>query len=265
MATEPREPRSWATLHMAEGDPSNRCRGTLVENCIFGPAGRKESDKVANGITFACTGSVVRNNTIVDATDVALGVFGAPGSLIENNVVLANSQDLNGGITMVDYNPFKGNFSGTVVRGNIIDAYGATIRVGLAMGPRVWKCCMSSETLQKTSVFGATVTNNVLKGSYMEYGVAVDGVRNWTVTGNIDEASHPSTHAFGCPGIVTETPLDRGFQMVTASSSGLFQSDFEGVLRKVDDPRSGNCIQRRDHRSCRPPRKPPPRRQFSVS
>jgi len=41
------------------------------------------------------------------------------------------------GISMEDYGPFEGDFTGTVVTGNVIDAAGAMIRRGISMGPYV--------------------------------------------------------------------------------------------------------------------------------
>lgn len=64
-----------------------------------------------------------------DATDGAIVVFGAPGSRIIGNTIIANTQTLLGGINMVDSQPWGGNYTGTVVTGNTINANTAFIKV----------------------------------------------------------------------------------------------------------------------------------------
>jgi len=60
------EARSWTIIHVHEGgDP--RCANAVVENNEIGPSG------AGGGIAFACTNSVVRNNTITDVPGVEVG------------------------------------------------------------------------------------------------------------------------------------------------------------------------------------------------
>jgi hypothetical protein len=73
----------------------------------LGPAGQPDGTW-ADGISLACTDSVVRNNTIVDATDGAIVIFAAPGSIIEDNVIRAETRTLLGGIKLVDYAVYGG-------------------------------------------------------------------------------------------------------------------------------------------------------------
>ena len=132
------ETRSWSILHLFEGgDP--RCTGAIVENNELGPAGQPDGTW-ADGISLACANSTVRNNTIVDATDGAIVIFAAPGSIVEDNVIRANTRTLLGGINMVDYGVHEGSYTNTRVRRNVIDAAGAVIRIGMGMGWRVWVC-----------------------------------------------------------------------------------------------------------------------------
>lgn len=52
----------------------------------------------------------------------------------------------------------------------------------------------------------------------MGYGYAVNGVRDWTVTGNVDNSTHVGIPAAGCGG----TPsAPAGFQVQAAASSTL--------------------------------------------
>jgi hypothetical protein len=194
--------RSWSTVHIAEGVVTNSVpacqRATIVDN-VVGPAGTPADNEWADGFSMACGNSVLQRNTIRDATDAAIAIFGAPGSVISENTIIADTQVLLGGINMVDVDPVNGNFTRTLVTDNTIDARGAAIKVGLAMGPGVWHC-------KPGLVFGATVTNNVLRGNFMLYGLSANGITNWTVSGNIDRSIHGPFKAGGCGGLPA-TPL----------------------------------------------------------
>lgn len=221
------EPRSWSALHLHEG-PEPRCRDALVEGNAIGPAGRYDGTW-ADGISFACTNSIVRGNTIVDATDGGIVVFGARGSLIERNVIRAETRTLLGGINLVDHAPYAGDYRHTVVRDNVIDAAGAVVRIGIGMGLRVWTCLSDEELRRDTTLFGATVEGNLLRGSHMQYGFVVDGVRDWTVTGNRSEAIHAGTPALDCRGRVAHAPA--AFLMERSRAQGAFQDEFrDGVV-----------------------------------
>lgn len=210
-----RDTRSWSTVQFHEGtvtDDVPLCQnGTIVDNTI-GPAGHAEPGGTwGDGISLACGNTVVRGNTIVDATDGGIVVFGAPGSTIEENTIVANNRVLLGGVNMVDFDPVNGNYEGTVVRNNTIDARGALIKVGIAMGWQVWGCGTGTN-------HGGTVTGNTLTGDHFGYGFAVNGVRDWTVLDNVDESTHVGTPGEGCGGLPSEPA---GFQVQAAESSDL--------------------------------------------
>ncbi len=216
------DPRSWSALQLIQGySDSQPCTNALVENNEIGPAGTSDDLEWADGISFTCTNSAVRNNVITDATDGGIVVFGAPGSVIEGNTVRAETRTLLGGINMVDSAAYEGNYTGTIVRDNVIDASGAVIRIGLGMGSRVWVCLPSDSPEILT---GGTVTGNTLRGEKMQYGFIVDGVREWTVTGNIDEATHSGRPSVDCYGQVASAPA--GFLYNPARAEGVFQSEF---------------------------------------
>lgn len=205
--------RSWSVIHFFEGTVTNstpQCQNATIRNNTLGPAGTPDG-RWADGISLACGNSLVENNTIRDATDGAIVIFGAPGSLIQNNTIIAETRQLLGGINMVDYAPMNGNYTGTRVTGNVIDGKTEFIKVGIAMGPAIWTC--SSQI-----VYGGTVTDNILQGLNIGYGYAVNGVSNWTVTGNQDTARHVGAVSAECGG----TPSDpAGFQVQYAASSTL--------------------------------------------
>jgi parallel beta-helix repeat protein len=213
--------RSWSTLHFIEGTVTNstpQCQNGQILNNQIGPAGNPGLPGVttgwADGISMACGDTLVKGNTVTDATDGGIVIFGAPGSTIEDNTVTAATQQLFGGINMVDYAPMNGNYTGTLVTGNTIDAKGALIKVGIGMGQQVWNCTTGTN-------YGATVSDNTLEGAYMGYGYPVNGVSDWTVSGNVDNSTHVGTQtAGGCFGSPAASQ-PAGFQVQVQSGSTL--------------------------------------------
>ncbi len=235
-----RNTRSWSSLQLIQGHSSDQpCTGALIEDNVIGPAGT--SKEWADGISHGCEDSVVRGNTIFDATDGAIVVFGAPGSIIEENTIRAETRTLLGGIHMVGYEPYQGNYEGTIVRNNTIDAAGAVIRIALGMGARVWGCY--DDTNAEPPLYGGTVTGNVLKGTSMQYGFIVSGVKDWTVSENRDESTHVGKPSNPCAAVVASKP--GGFIIDTRYSKGDFQPEFKkGVLDlalwAIVKPKPGN-------------------------
>lgn len=221
------EPRSWSSLHLIEGNPSpgQPCTNALVEGNEIGPAGQSDGSW-SDGISLSCTNSTIRNNLIVDATDGGIVIFAATGSVIEGNTIRAETRILLGGINMVDFDPYDGDYSGTIVRNNIIDAAGAVIRIGLGMGIRVWGCWPPEDDRVLT---GGQVIGNVLRGTNMQYGYTVSGVKDWTVLDNRDESTHVGKATRDCYGKIPTDPA--GFQLDPNRSQGTFQPEFtEGYL-----------------------------------
>jgi hypothetical protein len=225
------EPRSWSALHLIEP-----CSDALVEDNDVGPAGYPDGTW-ADGISLACTNSIVRNNRIVDATDGAIVIFEATGSIVEDNIIRAETRTLLGGIHMVSSELYDGNYTGTVVRNNIIEAAGAVIRIAIPMGPRTWLCL--DENSNVITIYGGRVTNNILRGEKMQYGFIVDGVRDWTVIDNIDESTHIGTPTVECNGHIASMPA--GFLYYPPRSQGVFQAEFmpanlELAVGAIKDP-----------------------------
>ncbi|MEA2599825.1 MAG: hypothetical protein QOF89_817 [Acidobacteriota bacterium] len=215
-----RDTRSWSLLHFFEGAVTNstpQCQNATITGNTLGPAGMPDGTW-ADGISLACGNSLVQGNLIQDATDGAIVIFGAPGSLVQNNTIVAASRQLLGGINMVDYAPVNGNYTGTRVTGNVIDGQGAFIKVGIAMGPQIWSCTSGTNR-------GASVTNNTLQGQNIGYGYAVNGVSNWSVTGNADSSRHVGAVTAQCGGTPSR-PAGYQYQAVTAST---LQSEFRSA------------------------------------
>ncbi|PRP77796.1 hypothetical protein PROFUN_07738 [Planoprotostelium fungivorum] len=188
------DPRGWSCLHMTEGG----CTGGSITNSQIGPAGYPNGTW-ADGISLACRNTLVANNLITDATDGNIVVFGAPGSRIINNTIIVDSRVALGGINLVDYGPYSGDYTGTIIDGNTVWARGAQIKAAIAAGTRVW-----GDTSGNTN-FGATITNNIIKGNYLAYGIPVSGVNNFTVTNNIFSGSYSGSNAY-CGTRVTNAP-----------------------------------------------------------
>lgn len=122
------DPRGWTCLHTSEG-PDLNCRGMRVANNQFGPAGfddvmaaaRPEMAGWSDGLSHACSNSLVEHNYIVDATDGGIVVFGAPGGVIRNNTIVNVERQALGGIVFAQ-SPWRprGNYQGLQVYNNRI-------------------------------------------------------------------------------------------------------------------------------------------------
>jgi parallel beta-helix repeat protein len=211
------DPRSWSTLHLFEGGsrfPPGCEHARILDNTI-GPAGFPVG-RWADGISMACGHTLVEGNKIIDATDGGIVVYGAVGSTVRDNTIIAATRTLLGGINMVD-SGF--DYHGTTVTHNVIDAKGALIKVGIGEG-NVWFCDRYNPYHVES---GATVTGNILEGRHMGYGFAVSGVRHWRVTGNIDRSRHVGYIAVQvCNGARNSRPA--GFQVQSATASTLQRS-----------------------------------------
>ncbi|KAM0790359.1 hypothetical protein ACM66B_003242 [Microbotryomycetes sp. NB124-2] len=202
------EPRGWTSLHLIEGF-ANSCSGMTVRNNVMGPSGQAASvagqktnrmarlskrqtsstsqdvppGQWADGISLACKGSTVTGNTVIDATDVGIVIFGAPASKVQGNTIISRNRVLLGGINAADYLPFFGSFKDVLVSGNTINAEGNMIKIGLTLGTLSWGDFNS--TLYRTS--GGTFNDNTFTSGgtgYFGYGISVNGHNTATVRNN---------------------------------------------------------------------------------
>lgn len=210
------DPRGWSVLHVYEG--SLQCTGARITNSVLGPAGHPDGEW-ADGISFACRNGLVSQNTIVDASDGAIVLFGAPGTVVEGNLIKTENNQLLGGINLVDYGPFDGDYSGTVVRHNRIVADKGFIKVGIAVGPAVWGS--NKGQVNRNGV----VVDNMISGNHIGFGIAVDGVTGFTITGN---------KVLGRPGgqrgprcIKGQSPPGKALIRNPETTQGNFQDGFE--------------------------------------
>ncbi len=218
------EPRGWSILVLGHGDDL-MCRRAAARHNELGPAGRAEY-VIADGISLACRDSIVEHNTIVDATDGGIVIFQAPGSYIGQNTIRAEHRIMFYGISMVDSGPYGGDFGGTRVVGNRIEANGELIRYGIPMGP--WVVCMPDNEMTGPRSRGAVVRDNLLTGDKMGYGFVMAGVEDWTALANVDESTHLPGRSDDCFGRQVDAP--GGFQVLDRVSEGEFQSEFEPAV-----------------------------------
>jgi hypothetical protein len=178
--------RSWATIHVAEGDPGQRCHSAVVQDSTFAFAGDEQAGLRSVGIAQACMRSQTLRNKIVDATDVGISLFGAPGALVEGNQVISKRRSLRAGITLVDFDPFDGDFTDTIVRNNTIvsSLSNATIEVGIAIGPQAWEQVHKFTHRPGLFLHSASVVDNFLQGQFLVSGLLLSGVHNFTVANN---------------------------------------------------------------------------------
>ncbi|CCM01736.1 uncharacterized protein FIBRA_03802 [Fibroporia radiculosa] len=189
------DPRGWSCLHVAEG--TFQCTNATVQNNDIGPCGNDAFQQWSDGLSISCMNTLVRNNMVNNPTDGGIVVFGSPGTLVENNTIWVENNTLLGGINMVDYEPWKGNFTNTIVRNNTIrggfatskelsnQTYGTNkddviIKIGIAIGPRTW---FGNEYGNNVSASG-TVLNNQLTGAF-GYAIAMSSAYNFTVENNV--------------------------------------------------------------------------------
>ncbi|GAA5867321.1 hypothetical protein JCM8547_003306 [Rhodosporidiobolus lusitaniae] len=169
------DPRGWTGVHLV--DFAQRCK--IIDN-IVGPCGQQAPGPWADGLSIAGSDSLIAGNTVIDATDGAIVLFCAPGSMVTNNTIIARERDVLGAINMVDDFPFDRNFENTRVIGNRIKGEGAFIRLGIGMGPTCWNGWGEHHTLN----YGGQVLHNYFGPGQFGYAMSLSGVKNFTVQGN---------------------------------------------------------------------------------
>lgn len=232
------DPRGFTAIHVREGAKLN-CRGVVIERNEISSVG-EEYDKaydgpdpeaspwgrpLADGISIACRDSVVRDNFLTDCTDAGIVVYCSPGSRIENNRVETLHRSAIGGILLVDSAPFDGDYTGVVVKDNVLDARSRAMRVGIGVGLSV----LSDDI--ETILKGGSVISNTLMGDYLGYGIAAAGLADWTIIDNLDQGRYegePSDRCFDEP--VNPHPQAFIYNSATLEKStiqdGFYDSDF---------------------------------------
>jgi hypothetical protein len=211
------DPRGWSTLHVFEG--ARQCTNARVIGNEIGPAGRADDNAWADGISFACRNGLVAGNTVIDASDGGIVIFGAPGTIVEDNTVMTRGNVMLGGINLVDYRPFDGDYSGVIVRGNRVETRGGFIKVAIAIGPAAWGIG-TAEQINR----GGEVVDNAIVGNAFGYGIVVDGTADFTVMGNRVSGHFKGWSAAKCD--KNHAPPGLAFLRDPGATGGSYQSNF---------------------------------------
>ena len=197
--------RTWSSLKLHEG-----ASGILAEDNLFFGAGvdprgnGRDLHEVpfgwADGISCAARDSLIRNNLFIDPTDVAVVLYCAPGTVVENNAVASVSRESLGGINLVDGIGYYAldeeqtlfDYRGSVIRNNYIDAYGGHMHISIPVGSVPWVAHWRGKILT-----GGEVTGNTLAGEAAAYGIAAHGLTNWVITGNTSTATYSGLAEYG--------------------------------------------------------------------
>lgn len=191
-----RHPRHWSCVQAFQGSHNVR-----ITNNKIGPAGigsEIKGGEWADGISFAGSHGLVAGNEIIDATDGAIVVFGAPGTLVISNTIISQNSVTLGGINMVDFAD-QGNYSGTQVVHNTLIARGPSgyFKTGIGQGPSVW---WKQNPPEKVN-YGAVVMYNLIdsqaiNGQFGSFGYGfpvASNVRDWICVGNVSLGHVPYT------------------------------------------------------------------------
>ncbi|TXT13540.1 hypothetical protein VHUM_00907 [Vanrija humicola] len=228
------EPRGWSALHIREGDNLN-CRKAYIANNEIGPCGEEWDDDYdgvvelepswgnprADGISLACKESLIEGNTVFDTTDGAIVLFGSAGSEVRDNTVYSRTRVVLGGVNLVDYDPWKGDYADVHVHDNHFYAKARYFKVGIVVGPSSW----SDDT--DTVVQGATVTDNKFHGAHFGYAIVVSSANQFTVLRNTvdNDAQFTGVNGPTCP-TAPENGKPTAFLINRGSARGDFQEDF---------------------------------------
>ncbi len=238
-------PRTWSALKVHEGGS-----GIIVENSIFIGAGADvrgngreglENPHIngrswGDGISCAAKRTIVRNNLIIDSTDVGLVFFGAPGSLAEDNVIATVSRECLGGINLVDplkywafeEDPNLIDYRGVMIKNNWIDARGGRIHMGIPVGATPWVPANQGFTF-----VGGTVKDNLFTGGAAAYSIILSGVKDFTVTGNTTTALYSGIAEGLGPDLPPDDPIAFVYDPGAVSDTEM-QADFEPMQRHLE-------------------------------
>jgi hypothetical protein len=202
--------KGWSNVLL--GDGSTNCSYAQVSNNEIGST---SAPGFHDGISLQCSNSIVFQNYVHDSTDGGIVIFQAPGSEVSHNIIEADVSQMLFGISMIDFDPWGGNYGGTSVHDNTITA-NTYMNVGVAMGNRLLRYGASCQTGTNT---GASVYNNSLYGTKMGYGFLIDGVANWYAMDNFDYSVHVGSSGTTCEG---DTVPPQGYLIHSDHANGTF-------------------------------------------
>ncbi|KAM0462657.1 hypothetical protein ACHAPV_003481 [Trichoderma viride] len=240
-------PRGWSCMHIGEGaaaSGASACSNATITNNDIGPCGLEGHDAAghgqwADGISFACTNSVVQSNTVTGSTDGGIVLFSAPGTKVLSNKIVSSATNAGfGAINLVDnLDVYNGSFANVEVSSNTIQGQ-RLFGVGVAVGSCVWTTCDASTTTPKLSG-PVTISNNVFSGS-IAFPIPISGwTGGITVTGNtVTGVSSNSafSEAGNCPA-ATKTAFNANQHLLWNSPSVTGPTNLQsGFVQHTDYP-----------------------------
>jgi hypothetical protein len=183
--------RGWTSLvsqGTADGMP---CPGTTIAGNLVTAYSSEHhmhdnTGRWTDGISVACERATVRNNAVIDATDVGIVLFGAPpatqASVIQDNLVLSAGNAAYGAIVLDPLTTRGTNdFTGTrVSRNTFWTASNTHFDIGISVGTRPWFGKRADPGI------GAVVTANTTGTltAVVDTGIAISGMYNVVVQHN---------------------------------------------------------------------------------
>jgi Domain of unknown function (DUF4214) len=175
----------FTNLHALGTAESLPCTSTTITgNLVTAYSSSHTNQDWSDGLSVACENATVKNNTVIDATDVGIVLFRAypavQKSTVADNTILNAGNPAFGGIVADPLSSSPTNspsFAGSTVNHNTLwTGPGAYYGIGLSVGTAAWFASPNIGT-------GASFTDNSLTADATE-GIAVSGMLNATATGN---------------------------------------------------------------------------------
>jgi len=116
----------------------------------------------SDGITFSGPAHTIRNNTVIDPSDVGIVFFGGKNTVIANNTIQITSGNY-GAFAGIALHPWLlGNASGIQITGNLVTSAGdqtcGGLHAGINLGPQMWGgACVNSSS---SALFGNPVSGS---------------------------------------------------------------------------------------------------------
>jgi hypothetical protein len=180
----------WTHLHLIEPCDRAHVADNLVESIVESAARPHDnSGHWTDGLSIACSHSVIERNHVNDISAVGIVYFGGAGTIIRDNVIALAKTSASAGINVGD--AIVADNTGVVVeRNHVVAASPRYFHVGLNVGLHV---------LGKTAnVSGVTFRDNVFEGM-ARWGLGVDGCLDCTIAGNDVTGWHPLPGLPSCP------------------------------------------------------------------
>lgn len=241
--------RTWSSFKMGEETISPKIENTIIFGSGVDSRGNGKTEKElpfkwGDGITCAAKDAIISNNIIIDATDVGVVLFGAPGASVKNNVIASISRECLGGINIVDglycyeLDKIETMLEGpdatrkydysVDVQHNLIDARGARIHVSVPMGACVWK----PRSIPDKLFVGGKVKYNEISGNASAYGFVISDVDKFEVLENKSTGQF-SGYADGLRSVLCDEPGAFIYDPKSVSNSKI-QKDFKPVERSIE-------------------------------